>query len=412
MGRQQPPALTTVTAGEGGRPATGRRRAGWPLVLAALLLLAALTATATALRVNGTFSAWEAAAVETSDAGQLRLGYFGNLTHAPALVGVHEGILAQELGGTELSPQVFGSGPTAIEAMNAGTLDAAFVGPNPAINSYVQSDGQSLAIVAGAASGGAQFVVSSDVAGADDLAGRSFATPEFGGTQDVALRTWLAEHGWDADGDGDRAVAITPMPNGQTLQMLRQGQIDGGWLPQPWATRAVQEEGARVLVDERELWQDGRYPTTVLVVRRDYLAQHPQTVEKLVRGLQRSVDWLHAHEDDPVTTAGTLNAALEQAGTEPLPQSSLVGALGALEWTVDPLLRTYPTLLADAVAAGTTQDASLEGLVDTRLLDRVRATAQDPAPAQAPAPAQDPAPAQAPAPAQDPAPAGDEGARP
>ncbi|WP_298584804.1 ABC transporter substrate-binding protein [uncultured Kocuria sp.] len=375
MGRQQPLDLATVTAGDGGRPAAPRRRPGWPLVLTALALLTALTAAATWLRADGTFAAWEQAAVETSDAGQLRLGYFGNLTHGPALVGLQEDLFAQELGGTELSPQVFTSGPTAVEAMNAGTLDAAFVGPSPAINSYAQSGGESLTIVAGAASGGAQFVVTGDVAGSGDLAGRTLATPEFGGTQDVALRTWLAEHDYGVDGDGPRATAITPMPSGQALQMLRQGQIDGGWLPQPWATRAVQEEGARVLVDERDLWEDGRFPTTVLVVRQDYLERHPQTVERLVRGLQRSVEWLEAHEDDPVAVADTLNAGLVQAGTEALPQTTVLDALRTLEWTLDPLTGTYPALLADGVAAGTTQGASLDGLVDERFLARVRPSA-------------------------------------
>ncbi|MFF0989838.1 ABC transporter substrate-binding protein [Kocuria nitroreducens] len=375
MGGQQPLDLATVTAGSGGRPAASRRRPGWPLVLTALALLTALTAAATWLRADGTFEAWKQASVETSDAAELRLGYFGNLTHGPALVGFEEGLFAQELGGTALTAQVFGSGPTAVEAMNAGTLDAAFVGPNPAINSYAQSGGESLAIVAGAASGGAQFVVAGDLADEGDLAGSTLASPEFGGTQDVALRTWLAGQGYEVDGDGARSVAITPMPNGQALQMLRQGQIDGGWLPQPWATRAVQEEGARVLVDERDLWADGRFPTTVLVVRQDYLARHPQTVERLVRGLERSVDWLDTHEDDPVTVAGTLNDGLVAAGTEALPQNTLIDALGALEWTVDPLTGTYPALLADGIAAGTTQDASLEGLVDERFLERLRPSA-------------------------------------
>ena len=371
MDRQQPPALTTVTAGDGGRPAAGRRRPGWPLVLTALALLAALTVAATVLRANGTLAAWERTAVETSDAAELRLGYFGNLTHGPALVGLENGDLAEELGDTTLSTQVFNSGPTAVEAMNAGSIDAAFVGPNPAINSFVRSQGRSLAVVAGAASGGAQFVVGPGVTGAEDLAGRTVASPEYGGTQDVALRTWLTEQGYEADGDGGRAVAITPMANGQTISMLRQGRVDGAWLPQPWATRAVQD-GARILVDERDLWADGRYPTTVLVVRKDYLERHPGTVEELVRGLQRSVDWLDAHEDDPALLASTLNRGLERAQTETLPEETVAGALEAIEWTTDPLADAYPQLLADGVAAGTTDDASLDGLVDTTALDRVR----------------------------------------
>ncbi|OLT07192.1 NLPA lipoprotein [Kocuria sp. CNJ-770] len=376
MDRQQPPALTTVTAGDGGRPAAGRRRPGWPLVLTALALLTALTVAATVLRANGTLAAWEQTAVETSDAAELRLGYFGNLTHGPALVGLENGHFAEELGDTTLSTQVFNSGPTAVEAMNAGSIDAAFVGPNPAINSFVRSQGRSLAVVAGAASGGAQFVVGPGVTDAEDLAGRTVASPEFGGTQDVALRTWLTEQGYEVDGDGERAVAITPMANGQTISMLRQGRVDGAWLPQPWATRAVQD-GARVLVDERDLWADGRYPTTVLVVRKDYLERHPETVEGLVRGLQRSVDWLDEHEDDPALLASTLNRGLERAQTETLPDETVAGALEAIEWTTDPLADTYPQLLADGVAAGTTDEASLDGLVDTTVLDRVRAGSEE-----------------------------------
>ncbi len=370
MGRQQPLDLATVTAGDGGRPAAGRRRPGWPLVLTALALLAALTAAATALRANGTLETWEQAGVETSEAAELRLGYFGNVTHAPALVGVDRGLFADALGDTELTSQVFNAGPTAVEAMNAGSVDAAFIGPNPAINSFVQSDGKSLAVVAGAASGGAQFVVTDDVAGEDDLAGRTFATPDFGGTQDVALRTWLAEHGYEVDGEGERSVAITPMPNGQALQTFQQGRIDGAWVPQPWATVLLQEPGAEVLVDERDLWEGGRYPTTVLVVRRDYLEQHPETVQKLVDGLASSVEWLREHEDDPATVAGVLNRGFEQARTQTMPETTITEALQSVEWTTDPMVETYPRLLAHAVAAGATQDASLEGLVDTRFLGR------------------------------------------
>ncbi|MEX5269724.1 ABC transporter substrate-binding protein [Kocuria sabuli] len=375
MGGQQPLDLVTVTAG-GGRPASSRRHPGWPLVLTALALLTALTASATWMRADGTFEAWAQASVETSDAAELRLGYFGNLTHGPALVGLENDYFAEELGDTELSPQVFNSGPTAVEAMNAGSIDAAFVGPNPAINSFVRSQGRSLAVVAGAASGGAQFVVRPEVAGPEDLAGHTVASPEFGGTQDVALRTWLTEQGYEVDGTGERTVAITPMANGQTISMLRQGRVDGAWLPQPWATRAVQD-GARVLVDERDLWADGRYPTTVLVVRKDYLERHPETVEELVRGLQRSVDWLHEHEEEPRLLASTLNRGLERAQTETLPEETVVGALEAIEWTTDPLADTYAALLADGVAAGTTDDAPLDGLVDTTVLDHVRTSAEE-----------------------------------
>lgn len=382
MGRQQPLDLATVTAGDGGSAAPGRRRPGWPLVLTALVLLAVLTGAATAMRGTGAFAAWESAPVETSDAERLRLGYFGNLTHAPALVGLDQGLFAEALGDTELSTQVFNAGPTAVEAMNAGSVDAAFIGPNPAINSFAQSQGESLVVVAGAASGGAQFVVTGDVAGEDDLAGRTFATPDFGGTQDVALRTWLAERGYAVDGEGERAVSIAPMPNGQTLQTVQQGRIDGAWVPQPWATVLLQEPGTRVLVDERDLWEDGRYPTTVLAVRREYLEQHPETVQELVDGLAGSVEWLREHEDEPTVVAEVLNRGFERARTHTMPEATILEALETVEWTTDPLVDTYPRLLAHAVAVGATQEASLEGLVDTRFLtgSGTSAPAAEPAP--------------------------------
>lgn len=360
--------VTRSSSAETGR--TRRRRIGWPAVLAALAILCVLTVTATVLRANGTLDALEQAGTETSDAQEVTLGYFGNLTHGPALAGVEQGYFEQALGETELNTQVFNTGPTTIEAMNSGEVDMAFMGPNPAINSFVQSGGESVTIVAGATSGGAQFIVSDDVQGPDDLAGRTFATPDFGGTQDVALRVWLQDQGYEVDTGSPDSVSITPMPSGQALQTFRQGAIDGFWGPQPWVTRMTQEEGGQVLVDERDLWPDGRYPTTVLAVRTDFLQQHPQTVEKLLTGLEDSVAYLNTTDQDQVIE--TLNTGLEHARTEPLDPETIAGSLEAMEWTTDPMASTYGTLLENGMQAGTTQDASLDGFVDDSLLNTVR----------------------------------------
>lgn len=339
-------------------------------MLAGLAILCVLTVTATVLRANGTLDAMEQAGTETSDAQEVTLGYFGNLTHGPALAGVEQGYFEQALGETELNTQVFNTGPTTIEAMNSGEVDIAFMGPNPAINSFVQSGGESVTIVAGATSGGAQFIVSNDVAGPDDLAGRTFATPDFGGTQDVALRVWLQDQGYEVDTGSPDSVSITPMPSGQALQTFRQGAIDGFWGPQPWVTRMTQEEGGQVLVDERDLWPDGRYPTTVLAVRTEFLQQHPQTVEKILTGLEDSVDYLNTADQDQVIE--TLNTGFENARTEPLDPETIAGSLEAMEWTTDPMESTYATLLENGVQAGTTQEASLDGFVDDSLINTVR----------------------------------------
>lgn len=366
----RPPIRTEVRTAGVDRKRTGRRRIGWPAVIAGLAILCVVTVTATVLRANGTLDALEQAATETSDAEQITLGYFGNLTHGPALAGVERGFFEEALGDTELSTQVFNTGPTTIEAMNSGEVDIAFMGPNPAINSFVQSGGQSVTTVAGATSGGAQFIVSDDVGGEDDLAGRTFATPDFGGTQDVALRVWLQDRGYEVDTGSPESVSITPMPSGQAFQTFRQGSIDGFWGPQPWVTRMVQEEGGNVLVDERDLWPDGRYPTTILAVRTEFLQQHPQTVEKLLGGLEDSVDYLDTAETSEVIE--TLNGGMEAARTEPLEPETIEASLEAMEWTTDPMESTYPTLLENGVQAGTTQDASLDGFVDDAYINTVR----------------------------------------
>lgn len=361
--------VTRTPGGSQGRKRPERRFTGWPLVLTGLAVLLVLSVTATVLRANGTLDALEDQRIETSDAEELTLGYFANLTHGPALAGVHDGVFDEALGSTELSTQVFSTGPTTIEAMNSGEVDAAFMGPNPAINSYVQSGGESITIIGGATSGGAQFIVSDDVAGEDDLAGRTFATPALGGTQDVALRVWLEERGYEVDTGSPDSVSITPMPSGQALQTFRQGQIDGFWGPQPWVT-LMTEEGGRVLVDEGDLWPDGEYPTTVLAVRTDYLKEHPQTVEKLLDGLEDSVE--HLEQMPQKDEAAMLNEAMVDAQGQALPEQTLISALEQMQWTSDPMASTYTTLLDNGVSAGVTQDASLDGMVDVEPLNRVR----------------------------------------
>ncbi|HEX6014842.1 MAG TPA: ABC transporter substrate-binding protein, partial [Geminicoccaceae bacterium] len=204
-------------------------------------------------------------------ADELRLGYFANLTHAPALIGVQEGLFAEELGDTTLTTQVFNAGPDVVEAIFAGALDASYIGPSPTINAYGQSEGDAVRIIAGAASGGAQLVVREGIESPDDLKGTTLATPQLGNTQDVALRTWLTEEGLENSIEGGGDVTIAPTPNADTLNLFKAGEIDGAWLPEPWASRLVIEAGASVLVDERDLWPDGEFVTTHLIVRTEFL---------------------------------------------------------------------------------------------------------------------------------------------
>ncbi|WP_226775698.1 ABC transporter substrate-binding protein, partial [Arthrobacter sp. ES1] len=308
-------------------------------------------------------------------AAELRLGYFGNITHAPALVGVNKGFIAKNLGGTKLSTQAFNAGPAAIEALNAGALDATYIGPNPAINSYVKSKGESISIIAGAASGGAQLVVKPEITSAADLAGKKLATPQLGGTQDVALRAWLGTQGYRTNTDGSGDVAINPTENAQTFKLFQDGKLDGAWLPEPWASRLVLQAGAKVLVDEKELWdgalsgKPGEFPTTVLIVNKKFAAEHPGTVTALLKGHVESVDWLNAAP--AAEKAAVLNAALKDSAGAALPADVIDRSLTNIVFTVDPLAGTYKKLLQDGVAAGTTTQADISGIFELTALNRV-----------------------------------------
>ncbi|UWF78759.1 ABC transporter substrate-binding protein [Microbacterium sp. EF45047] len=309
-----------------------------------------------------------ASAEPQEEAAALRLGYFANLTHAPALVGVEEDLFEDALGGIDLETQIFNAGPAAVEALSAGAIDAAYIGPSPAINTYIQSRGKSAVIVAGAASGGAALVVREGIDTPEDLEGATLATPQLGNTQDVALRAWLADEGFETSTSGGGDVAIVPTENAQTLTLFQSGDVDGAWLPEPWASRLVVDAGAHVLVDERELWPDGEFPTTVLLVRADFAQQHPDAVEKLLQGHLAALDWIEEHPDE---LGGAINAALDQATGKALAEPVLARALENVAFTADPHAAAFEELVADGVAAGTQKDGSIEGLFDLSILNRL-----------------------------------------
>ncbi len=363
--------MTRIVAGESNKPK--RKRAVEVLVALGLVLLIAAGAVVASTLSRNT----EAQAAAPTPAAELKLGFFGNVTHAPALVGVKEGFIAKSLGETKLSTQVFNAGPAAIEALNAGAIDATYIGPNPAINSFVKSQGESVSIIAGAAAGGAQLVVKPEIGSAAELKGKTLSTPQLGGTQDVALRAWLGKQGFKTTTDGGGDVAINPTENAQTLKLFQDGKLDGAWLPEPWASRLVLQAGAKVLVDEKDLWdgsltgKPGEFPTTILIVNKKFAAEHPDTVKALLKGHAESVAWLN---DTPAAEkTSVLNAALKEYGSAELPQDVIDRSLQNIVFTVDPLAGTYQKLLQDGVDAGTTKQADINGIFDLTALNSVTA---------------------------------------
>ncbi|TFD55257.1 ABC transporter substrate-binding protein [Cryobacterium frigoriphilum] len=330
------------------------------------------TVLAASLLLSGCSGAATAGTTASGEPTELRLGYFDNLTHAPALVGIGNGFLQDALGDTTLNAQAFGAGPAAIEALSAGAIDAAYVGPSPAVNTFVQSAGQSAVIVAGATVGGAALVVRAGIDSPADLAGTIIASPQLGNTQDVALRSWLEGEGFATSTTGGGDVTVAPTDNARALTLFQSGQIDGAWLPEPWVSRLVLEADATVLVDEASLWDNGDFPTTVLLVGADFNRDHPETVRALLAGHTASVAWLTEH---PEEAADVINAKLTADTGKPLSDAVIDRALGGLRFTNDPLAGTFPLSHREAVAAGTAKDGDLNGLFDLTLLNGVLAEA-------------------------------------
>ena len=301
--------------------------------------------------------------------GTLRLGYFPNVTHGTALVGVTSGAFANALGpDVTLDFATFNAGGAAAEALLNGAIDVTYIGPNPAINAFAQSEGAAIRIIAGATSGGAYLVVRPGIESAEDLRGTTLATPQLGNTQDVALRTWLADHGLTADLTGGGDVSIVPQENAQTLQTLSTGEIDGAWVPEPWATRLVQEAKGQVLVDEATLWPDGRYVTTHLIARTDYLAAHPDIIRALLAGHLATTDRIIA---DPDAASELANKGIEAITGKAVSGSVIASAWGHLTFTVDPIASSLRTSADHAVAVGLLDPVNLEGIYDLTLLNEL-----------------------------------------
>jgi NitT/TauT family transport system substrate-binding protein len=307
---------------------------------------------------------------DEAPSGKLRLGYFPNVTHAPAIIGVEQGIFADKLGDAELETITFPTGTEAAEALLSDSIDATFIGPNPAINGYAQSidDGGVLRIVAGSTSGGASLVVKPDINSAADLKGKKLATPSLGNTQDVALRAWLAEEGLEADTAGGGDVSIVNQENADTLATFQTGDIQGAWVPEPWGTRLVLEGGGKVLVNESDLWTDtdGQFVTTHLVVRTDYLEEHPANVRALIDGLLDAID---VANDDATAAQTTVNDGIEKLTQKRLKDETIQGAWSNLTFTADPIAKSLEKSKDDAVEVGLLDEVDLDGIYDLTILD-------------------------------------------
>ena len=302
---------------------------------------------------------------------ELRIGYFPNINHAQAVIGLGRGDFQDALGEVTVKTLVFNAGPAVIEALRAGAIDVAYVGPNPAINGYVQSKGCELRIISGAASGGAVFAIRND-AGIDspeDFANKRFASPQLGNTQDVALRKYLLESGYETRENGG-SVEVLPIKNADIVTLMAKNDIHGAWVPEPWGAKLVKETGARIFLDERELWQDGEFVTAHIIVSTDYLENNPETIGRLLEAHVDQTLWINEH---PGEAMQVFNAELEKLTGKTIPEDEFEQGFSRMALTWDPLQDTLFQSADDAFEIGFLGEErpDLSGIYDLEILNRV-----------------------------------------
>ena len=256
-----------------------------------------------------------------SDLSTIRVGYFPNLTHAPAVIGIENGDFQKILGNVTVEPYVFNAGPSEIEALFANQIDVAYVCSGPTINGYVKSDGD-LRVISGVASGGASFVERNDfgIESVQDFVGKKFSSPQLGNTQDIALRTYLINNGYQTTDNGGSGT-VQPASNSDIVTLMLKRSIDGAWVPEPWVTVLLHQANGRIFVDERDLWPEGKFVVTDIVVRGpEFLNEHPAVIKKLLEANVDEINWIN---NNPDQARQEFNTALNHLIGKTIPDDQL-----------------------------------------------------------------------------------------
>jgi len=327
-------------------------------------------------------------------ADALKIGYFPNLNHAQAIIGLNNGDFRQiiendkNLGNISLKGIVFTSGPSAIEALYAGQIDVAYVGPNPTINGYIVSGGDGLRVISGASSGGASFVVRNDsgIETVNDLGRKKFASPQLGNTQDVALRKYLIDNGYNTIENGGNVTVVAAKP-ADLINMFVNKEIDGAWVPEPLVAILKEQGDGFILVDERDLWPpEGKFVTANILARADYLEKNPEIIKKLLEAHVNETLWINqklsntnnseTDEKNIQELAVAFNEGLKKITGKTYPENQIKDALSRIEFTYDPLSSSLNKIAEDAndlgyINLGSGREIDLSSIYDLGLLNEV-----------------------------------------
>ena len=312
---------------------------------------------------------------------EVRLGYFPNVTHAQAVLGVSSGEFQQAIGPSRLTTKTFNAGPSLIEALFANEIDIAYVGPSPVLNGFAKSKGQGLRVIAGGAANGVLVVArkGSGIAKLEDLKGRKVATPQYGNTQDVSARHYLKNV------LGDDLKQVKPIANAEQVGMMSRGDVEASWAVEPWGSFLVSEAGAEVIAHEKDLWPEKRFVLTVVITTPEFLSKHPDVVEKML-AVHRG--WTARLQNEPDKYVPQLGAALFEITRKKLPPGVLASAVKNVEFTDEPLESSFATFDRWSLELGFTRSATdLKNLVDPTILRKLESSSKAAtAPTTAPSP--------------------------
>jgi NitT/TauT family transport system substrate-binding protein len=322
----------------------------------------------------------------------LRIGYFPNLNHAPAIIQHDNEEInflkdGDNLSNITISNNIFTSEHALIEALYADKIDIAYVDPSTIIDSYLLLGDRDFRIISGLSSGGVSFVVRNDsgIESVSDLGGKIFAIPQFGNPQDIALRKYLVVKGFDTVENGGNVTVVGLKPV-EIIKQFQNKMIDGAWVPEPIPTILMKQANGKIFVNERDLWPDGKFVSGNIIVRTNYLMENPDIIRKLLEAHVEEISWINQQLSNTNNTnvdgkyeseiVSAFNNELKNITGKTFPDNQLAAALSKIEFTTDPLPQSLYRIIKETqdlglIKMGLNWNEEFDKIYDTTLLDEV-----------------------------------------
>ena len=288
---------------------------------------------------------------DETNQSKIRVAFFPSIGHAVPIIGLENGTFENGIGQQiQIETKLFDSGPQVIESMFAGSIDIAYVGPGPVINGFLKSDGRDIKILAGAASGGASFIVkpNSDLNSIENFDGKRIASPQISNSQDVSLRHYLESNNLKPIEKGG-TVFVLNISNPDIYTLFAKGDIDGAWVPEPWATMLVQELDGVRLFNEEKLWPNGEFASVLLIARTNYIENNPEIIHNWIKSHEEAVSWINTNPDK---SKSIFNDFLIDYMGKSLPSKIIDESFSNLIITSDPIKNSVLTFAERADTLG------------------------------------------------------------